>query len=105
MLYPATVRPDGDTFVVLFPDIQDTHTNGSSREDAVSHAPSVLLVAGMSMLMEKNRDIPAPGTGRGKQFAMVGLPSLVATARVQINSALRASWCPKVGTGAADGHS
>jgi antitoxin HicB len=47
------------------------------------------------MLMEKNMDIPAPGRGRGKQVAMVGLPSVIAAAKVQIYSALRASGLRK----------
>ena len=94
LLYPATVHPDGDTFVVLFPDIPHAHTNGSSREDALSHAPDALL-AGISMLMEKNMDIPAPGRSRGKQVAMVGLPSVIAAAKVQLYSAVRASGVRK----------
>jgi hypothetical protein len=58
------------------------------------------------MLMEKSRDIPAPSLRRGKQAAMVGLPSVIAAAKVQLYNALRASGVRrKGGVGAEDGHS
>lgn len=60
LLYAAVVRKDGDTFVVMFPDIPHAHTNGSSRDDAIRHAPDALQ-AGISMLMEKGEDIPLAG--------------------------------------------
>jgi antitoxin HicB len=89
LLYPATVMPDGDTFVVLFPDIPHAHTNGESRQDALKHAPDALQ-AGIAMLMEKGLDIPAPSrAGRGGE--LVGLPSAVASAKVQLYTALRAA--------------
>jgi antitoxin HicB len=89
LLYPATIRRDGDTFVVLFPDIAHAHTNGKSRQDALAHAPDALQ-AGIAMLMEKNLEIPSPGKARGKNPVLVGLPSVVSSAKVELYTALRA---------------
>ncbi|MEP6714907.1 MAG: type II toxin-antitoxin system HicB family antitoxin [Terriglobia bacterium] len=86
-LYPATVRKDGDTFVVLFPDIPHTHTNGLTREDALAHAPDALL-AGISLLMEKNLEIPAARKA-GKNAVLVGLPSAVTAAKAELYTTLR----------------
>ncbi len=88
LIYPATIKRDGDTFVVLFPDVPHTHTNGDSREDALRHAPDALLT-GLSMLIEKNLDIPAPGVSRAKDTVWVGLPSVISSAKVELYSALR----------------
>ena len=89
LLYPDTIRRDGDTFVVLFPDLPHTHTNGKSREDARLHAPDALQL-GLSALMEKNVDLPVPGKpGRGA--VLVGLPSVVASAKAELYMALRAA--------------
>lgn len=89
LLYPAIVRRDGETFIVLFPDIPHAHTNGSSREDALHHAPDALQ-AGISMLMDKVESIPEPGRAR-KGSILVGLPSVAASAKAELYSALRAS--------------
>ena len=91
--YPATLRRDGKTFVVLFPDLPFAHTNGDSREDALAHAPDALHTA-LSMLMEKNLDIPEPGKPR-RGAVLVGLPSVTADAKVALYKALRASGVRK----------
>jgi len=93
-LYPAIVKRDGDTFVVLFPDIPHAHTNGNSREDALSHAPDA-LEAGISMLMEKNEDLPAPGPARGRNTVLVGLPSVISSAKAELYTALRSAGVRK----------
>jgi antitoxin HicB len=87
------VRRDGKTFVVLFPDLPFAHTNGDSRADALAHAPDALHTA-LSMLMEKNLDIPEPSQAR-KNGAMVGLPSVVSDAKVSLYKALRSSGVRK----------
>jgi antitoxin HicB len=88
LLYPAKVIPDGQTYVVLFPDIPHTHTNGSTVAEALSRAPDALQT-GLSMLMEQGLDIPAPGRPRGRNPILVGLPSVIATAKVELYTALR----------------
>jgi antitoxin HicB len=94
LLFPATIRRDGDTFVVLFPDISHAHTNGKTREEAVAHAPDALHAA-VSMLMEKNMDIPAPGKLRGKNAVLIGLPSAVTAAKAALYIALRSAGVRK----------
>ncbi len=94
LLYPATIRPDGETYVLLFEDIPHAHTNGGSPAEALRHAPDALQ-AGLSMLMEKDLDIPAPGKRRGKGTVLVGLPSVVADAKVELYRALRATGVRK----------
>ena len=89
MLYPATVHKDGETYIVLFPDIPHAHTNGSSRADALAHAPDALEAA-LSMLMEKGHDLPSASKPR-RGSVTVGLPSVVTTARIALYSALRSS--------------
>ncbi|MDP9054309.1 MAG: type II toxin-antitoxin system HicB family antitoxin [Acidobacteriota bacterium] len=91
--YPATIRPDGKTFVVLFPALPFAHTNGDSREDALAHAPDALHTA-LSMLMEKNLDIPEPGKLR-RGAVLVGLPSVTTDAKVALYKALRSSGVRK----------
>ena len=85
--YPATLRRDGKTFVVLFPDLPFAHTNGDSREGALSHASDALHTA-LSMLMEKNPDIPDPGKLR-RGAVLVGLGSVTADAKVALYKELR----------------
>ena len=97
-LYPAIVKGDGDTFVVVFPDIPHAHTNGNSREDALAHAPDA-LEAGISLLMEKNADIPAPGPARGRSTVLVGLPSVISSAKVELYTALRSAGVRKAELG------
>ena len=94
LLYPATIRRDGDTFVVLFPDIPHAHTNGKSRDEALAHAPDALQ-AGIAMLMEKNMDIPLPGKPVGRKPVLAGLPSVIASAKAQLYTALRSSGVRK----------
>ena len=73
LLYPATIRPDGDTYVVLFPDIPLAHTNGDSREDASKHAPDALPAA-ISMLMEKKRKSRPRVVRGGKTWFWLDFP-------------------------------
>jgi len=86
-LYPATVRPDGNSFTLIFPDVPGAHTNGDSREDALAHASDARHTA-ISMLMEKNLDIPEPGKLR-RGAVLVGLGSVTGDAKVALYKALR----------------
>jgi antitoxin HicB len=94
LLYPATIKRDGDSFTLIFPDVPGAHTNGDTREDALAHAPDALHTA-ISMLMEKNLDIPAPSPARRKSVVLVGLPSVISEAKTGRYMALRASGLRK----------
>ena len=87
LLYPATIRPDGKTFTLIFPDIPGAHTNGDSKADVLAHAPDALHTA-ISMLMEKNLDIPERGKLR-RGAALAGLGSVTSDAKVGLYKALR----------------
>ena len=93
LIYPATIRPDGKTFTLIFPDVPGAHTNGDSRADALAHAPDALHTA-FSMLMEKNLDIPEPGKLR-RGAVLIGLHSVTADAKVALYKALRSSGVRK----------
>ena len=92
-LYPATIKRDGDSFTLIFPDVPGAHTNGDTREDALAHAPDALHTA-ISMLMEKNLDIPEPGKLR-RGAVLVGLPSVTGEAKARLYMALRAGGVRK----------
>jgi len=94
LLYPATIKRDGNSFTVIFPDVPGAHTNGDTREDALAHAPDALHAA-IYMLVEKNLDIPVPGAARRKGVVLVGLPSIVSDAKTGLYMALRASGLRK----------
>jgi antitoxin HicB len=87
LLYPATIKRDGNSFTLIFPDVPGAHTNGDSKEDALAHAPDALHTA-ISMLMEKNLDIPEPGKLR-RGAVLVGLGSVTSDAKVALYRALR----------------
>ena len=93
-LYPATIKRDGNSFTLIFPDVPGAHTNGDTREDALAHAPDALHAA-ISMLMEKNMDIPAPRPARGRSVVLVGFPSVTSEAKTRLYMALRASGVRK----------
>lgn len=59
----------------------------------MAHAPDALQAA-ISMLMEKGMDIPAPGKAR-RNAVLVPLPSVVASAKVELYRALRSAGVRK----------
>ncbi len=95
LLYPARLRRDGDTVVVLFPDFpQGGHTNGKTDDDALSHAPDALRTI-ISMLMEKGLDVPLPSPPTGRKVRLIALPSLIEDAKVELYMAIRAAGVRK----------
>jgi antitoxin HicB len=95
LLYPVTLRPDGNSVVVLFPDFSERgHTNGTDEKDALHHAPDPLKAI-ISMLIEKNLDIPRPGRSARKGVRLIGLPSVIDDAKVELYMALRKSGIRK----------
>jgi hypothetical protein len=74
--------------------IPQAHTNGTSRADALANAPDALH-ATISILVEKNLDIPNPGKLSGKHTALIALPSAVVDARAELYMAFRAAGIRK----------
>ena len=96
LFYPASLRRDGDSVILLFRDLpQGGHTNGKDERDAIEHAPEALKTA-ISMLMERGLDVPRPSRAVGKTV-FVCLPSVVDDARVELYTAMRAAGVRKAG--------
>ena len=57
--YPATIDPDGDGFMVSFPDIPEALTGAATREEAISMAADALRVA-MQFYAADGRAVPDP---------------------------------------------
>lgn len=94
LLYPADLHRDGDSVVLVFPDLpQGGHTNGFDERDALRHAPFALKAA-ISMLMEKGLAIPSPGAAHGRGH-LIGLPSVIEDAKVELYTAMRAAGIRK----------
>lgn len=48
-VYPAIITPENDGFLVYFPDIDGTHTDGTTIEEALDNAEDVLNLMLMTM--------------------------------------------------------
>lgn len=85
--YPANLEPEeGGGFVVSFPDVPETLTEGDTREAALTEAVDALAVA-MGGYVEDRRPIPEPSAaGAGQE--MVALPMLTA-AKLALYTAMR----------------
>lgn len=57
--YPATIVPDGDGFMVTFPDVPEATTCGDSYEDALMMGANALMTA-MDFYVEDGRSLPVP---------------------------------------------
>lgn len=57
--YPVQLGPDGDSFLVTFPDIPEAITFGNTEEEALAHAVDALETA-LSFYVEKRKPLPEP---------------------------------------------
>jgi antitoxin HicB len=85
----ATLNNDGCADIIV-PRHSVCDTNGNSRTDALANAPDAMHAA-MSMLVEKNMDIPNPSKPRGKSTPLIGLPSAIVDAKAELYRALRSA--------------
>ncbi len=83
--YPVVLSPDGDMFMVEFPDVPEALTQGTDRVDALANAVDC-LVAALGTYLERHREIPAPSPARGRP--VVTPPPLVA-AKLALYQAMR----------------
>lgn len=79
--YPVRITPDGDSFMVQFPDIPEALTFGDTIEHAREMAHDALLTA-LEFYFEDLREIPPPSKiKKGQEF--VELPASIAV-KVQL---------------------
>ncbi len=62
--YPVTLTPDGDTFLVTFPDIPEAITFGTNQDEALKHAVDALETA-LSFYVNDRLPLPTPSTLEG----------------------------------------
>lgn len=77
LTYPATLTPDGDGYLVQFPDLPEALTQGSTREEALDMAADALRTA-MDFYFEDGRRVPMPGRVKRGQIGIELPPSVVA---------------------------
>ena len=83
MHYPALIKPDGDGWLVTFPDIPEALTAGSTHEEAIDMAKDALVTA-LEFYFDDKREIPAPSRVKRGQVA-VDLPASVAAKVLLLN--------------------
>lgn len=86
LIYPATLTPDGDGYLVQFPDIPEALTQGRSREDAFGMAADALRSA-MDFYFEDGRRVPMPSRVKRGQVG-VELPPSIAAKVLLLNTML-----------------
>lgn len=83
MRYPINIEPDGEFFMVTFPDIPEAITQGESLKEALKVAQDALETA-LEFYFEDNRTVPAPSRiKRGQKF--VELPVSLAAKVLLLN--------------------
>ncbi len=86
LIYPATITPDGDGYVIQFPDVPEALTQGGTREEAVAMATDALRTA-MDFYFEDGRPVPVPSRVKRGQVG-VELPASVAAKVLLLNTML-----------------
>ena len=81
--YPARVAPDGDGFMVSFPDIPEALTGAATRAQALELAADALTTA-MDFYFEDRRPVPAPSAPKRGQV-MIDLPPSVGAKVLLLN--------------------
>jgi antitoxin HicB len=95
MEYPARFKPEGDSYVVTFPDVPQVHTFGDTLDEAQAMAAEALELA-LTFYTEKWGDLPTPSPGTLKRgMRMVRVPAL-SEAKFRLYSALRDAGLKKI---------
>lgn len=87
MFYPARIEPDGDGFMVSFPDIPEALTGGATREEAIEMAKDALQTA-LEFYFDDKREIPVPSKVKKGQVA-IELPASVAAKVLLLNEMIK----------------
>ncbi|WP_432262681.1 type II toxin-antitoxin system HicB family antitoxin [Cupriavidus sp. TMH.W2] len=81
--FPANIVPDGNGFVVSFPDIPEALTSGDTIEQAREMAADALATA-MEFYFEDGRPVPLPSKAKRGQH-LVELPASVSAKVLLLN--------------------
>ena len=92
MRFPANVEPDGDGFMVSFPDIPEALTCGDTYDEAVSMAHDALLTA-MDFYFDDRRAVPEPSKATKGQV-LISLPASVSAKVLLLNEMVRQNVRP-----------
>lgn len=87
MFYPARIKPDGDGWMVSFPDIPEALTGGATHEDAIEMAKDALQTA-LEFYFDDKREIPEPSKLR-KGLVAIELPTSVAAKVLLLNEMIK----------------
>lgn len=86
LIYPATLTPDGNGYLVRFPDIPEALTQGRTRDEALDMATDALRTA-MEFYVEDGRAVPMPSRVKRGQVG-VELPPSIAAKVLLLNTML-----------------
>ncbi|MFW7343788.1 type II toxin-antitoxin system HicB family antitoxin [Pollutimonas sp. H1-120] len=85
--YPVKITPDGESYMVQFPDMPEAITCGDTLEHAREMAHDALLTA-LEFYFEDLREVPAPSrVKKGEQY--VELPASIAVKVQLLNEMVR----------------
>lgn len=87
MNYPAVVKPDGDGWLVTFPDLPEAVSAGSTWEEAVAMAKDALVTA-LEFYFDDKREIPDPSRVKKGQVP-IEVPASVAAKVLLLNEMVR----------------
>jgi antitoxin HicB len=93
MEYPARFKPEGDSYVVTFPDVPQVHTFGDTIDEAQAMAAEALELA-LTFYTEEGAALPEPGKLK-RGMRMVRVPAL-SEAKFRLYSALRDAGLKKI---------
>lgn len=87
MIYPAVIVPDGDGWLVTFPDIPEALSAGSTWDEAVEMARDALVTA-LEFYFADKREIPEPSRPKKGQVH-VELPASVSAKVLLLNEMVK----------------
>lgn len=92
MNYPAVVKPDGDSWLVTFPDIPEAISGGTTEDEAIVMAGDALQTA-LEFYFDDKREIPMPSKVKKGQVA-IELPASVAAKVLLLNEMVKQNVRP-----------
>lgn len=93
--YPVLLTPDGDGFVVTFPDLPFGITQGDTEAEARARAVDALETVIVALMLDR-LDVPLPSAAKGRPIVI--LPPLSA-AKVALYRAMREAGVTKAELG------